>query len=411
MVQSTNETEETIETDQETEETQDQDQEQDENPLMISDEDFAKVLEESEAAAAAESEETDATEETEESEESEETKESEEETDTSKETEESDESEDDESEDTETDEEESDETEESDTKKEDESDEEDSAAADTTDTVDFKAEYEKIMAPFKANGTEMRVQSADDVRQLMQMGANYHKKMAALKPNLKIMKLLENNNLIQPDKINFLIDLHNKEPKAITQLLKDSNMDPQDIDMAEETGYKPTSREISDQEIAIDQVLDEIQDTPSYKRTLGIITKEWDQTSRTAFSTTPSLIQVLNEQVENGIFDQVMGQVTYQRSLGNLIGVSDFDAYKQMGDALATAGTLKIPGVPTNPNTPEKPTETKTTKAREIKRQKRKKAAGPTKTTKTPAAQTFNPFDLSDEEFEKMNSVHFRVKG
>ena len=409
MVQSTNETEETIETDQETEETQDQDQEQDENPLMISDEDFAKVLEESEAAAAAESEETDATEETEESEESEETKESEEETDTSKETEESDESEDDESEDTETDEEESDETEESDTKKEDESDEEDSA--DTTDTVDFKAEYEKIMAPFKANGTEMRVQSADDVRQLMQMGANYHKKMAALKPNLKIMKLLENNNLIQPDKINFLIDLHNKEPKAITQLLKDSNMDPQDIDMAEETGYKPTSREISDQEIAIDQVLDEIQDTPSYKRTLGIITKEWDQTSRTAFSTTPSLIQVLNEQVENGIFDQVMGQVTYQRSLGNLIGVSDFDAYKQMGDALATAGTLKIPGVPTNPNTPEKPTETKTTKAREIKRQKRKKAAGPTKTTKTPAAQTFNPFDLSDEEFEKMDSVHFRVKG
>ena len=81
--------------------------------------------------------------------------------------------------------------------------------------VDYKAEYEKLLAPFKANGTDMQAQSVEDAIQLMQMGAGFHKKIAALKPAMKQVKLLEKHGLLDEDKLNYLIDLANKKPEAI----------------------------------------------------------------------------------------------------------------------------------------------------------------------------------------------------
>src|SRR5690606_38757650 len=104
------------------------------------------------------------------------------------------------------------------------------AATEPVQPVDHKAIVDKLFAPFKANGKEMVVDNVDDAVALMQMGANYNKKMAALKPNLKLLKLLENNNLLSEEKIGFLIDLDKKNPAAIGKLLKDSGIDPLDVD-------------------------------------------------------------------------------------------------------------------------------------------------------------------------------------
>lgn len=43
--------------------------------------------------------------------------------------------------------------------------------------VDYKAGYEQIMALTKANGKTMQVKSVEEAIQLMQMGANYTRKM------------------------------------------------------------------------------------------------------------------------------------------------------------------------------------------------------------------------------------------
>ena len=44
----------------------------------------------------------------------------------------------------------------------------------------MKEVYNKVFAPFRANGKEIQVKSVDDVISLMQMGANYNKKMASI---------------------------------------------------------------------------------------------------------------------------------------------------------------------------------------------------------------------------------------
>ena len=70
------------------------------------------------------------------------------------------------------------------------------------DARDYKAELGRVLSPIKANGREIQVSSVDDAIQLMQMGANYHKKMAALKPNLAVLKMLEQHGLLDQEKLS-----------------------------------------------------------------------------------------------------------------------------------------------------------------------------------------------------------------
>ena len=271
--------------------------------------------------------------------------------------------------------------------------------------VDYKAEYERLMAPFNANGIEMKPKSIEDVVRLMQMGANYHKKMAGLKPSMKVLKLLEKNDLLDQDKLNFLIDLNSKNPAAITKLLKESGMDPLDINVQEETGYQPTPRNVSDTEIDLDSVLDAIKDTPTYSKTLNVITKVWDDASRSVVAGMPNIISVINGHIADGTYDKVMGAVVYERSLGNLQGVSDLEAYKQTGDKLQALGQLGSPQATHNSGVPARvtPVKPKVNSKDENVRQAQKKAASPTQNVGKAAATTFNPLEMSDEDIEKFD--------
>lgn len=277
------------------------------------------------------------------------------------------------------------------------------------EAIDYKAEYEKMLAPFKANGSEMTVKNGEDARTMMQMGANYHKNMAALKPQKKILKLLEKNGLMDQSQLNYLIDLNNKNPEAITKLLKDSGMDPLDIveDVKKDSNYSPTQREVSDTEMALEGVLEDIRSTPTYSRTLNIITKEWDDTSCDALATTPNIIKTINGHVESGIFDKVTEAVAYERSLGRLSGVNDFEAYKQMGDVLEQAGAFSQPTESEPKTAIIKKTESSS--KTELERIAKKKGAAPVKIVKAPATTKHkDPLDMSDEDFAKLDKKLFR---
>ena len=92
--------------------------------------------------------------------------------------------------------------------------------------IDYEEAYKRIMAPFKASKRMMQVDNIDDAIALMQKGADYHSKMKTLSPNLKVVSMLEKEGLLKQDKLNNLIDLAKKDPKAIAQLIKDSGIDP-----------------------------------------------------------------------------------------------------------------------------------------------------------------------------------------
>ena len=278
--------------------------------------------------------------------------------------------------------------------------------------IDFEAEYKRLLAPFKANGRDIAVKSVDDAIVLMQMGANYNKKMAALKPNLKLMKLLENNGLLSEDKIGFLIDLEKKNPAAINKLVKDSGIDPMDLDAEKASGYKQTAYTVDDREIELDTVLDEIQGTPSYNRTLEIVSTKWDAASKQVIAGSPQLLKVINGHVESGIYDLISKELESERLFGRLNGLSDIEAYRQVGDALHAKGAFNslAQGSSQNQQKPATPPVVVTPKPKveDDKLKDKRRAASSTK----PAAPTstpkdFNPLAMSDEEFNKLVNKQF----
>lgn len=276
-----------------------------------------------------------------------------------------------------------------------------------SDKVDFEVEYKKLMAPFKANGTEITPKSPEDAVRLMQMGANYHKKMAGMKPAMRALKTLQNNGLLDDGKLDYLIELHQGKPEAITKLLKDSKVDPLDMDLEAETTYTPANYSATDAEVELDSVLDSIQDSPSYNKTINVITKEWDKASRDQIRTDPKIISAINEHIGSGVYDTVKSAVDYERSMGRLTDVSYLEAYKAVGNKLEKEGAFAQPTgtPPSNPQAAVTPPVQKPDPEKERKRKAQKKAAGPTgsssRVSKLP--KDFNPLEMSDEEFAKFD--------
>jgi len=278
----------------------------------------------------------------------------------------------------------------------------------------YEAEYKKLLAPFKANGRDIQVKSVDEAVTLMQMGANYNKKMAALKPNLKLMKLLENNGFLSEDKISFLIDLGNKNPQAINKLVKDSGIDPMDFDAEKASAYKQTAYTVDDREIELDTVLDDLQTTPTYNRTLEIVSNKWDAASKQVVAGNPQLLRVINDHVANGIYDRITKELESERMFGRLSGMSDIEAYRQVGDQLHAKGAFNsmLQGssqdtqqqAPANVVVQPKPKQVDDDKLKDKKR-----AASSTKPAglASKVAADFDPLALSDEEFSKLVNKRF----
>lgn len=271
--------------------------------------------------------------------------------------------------------------------------------------VEAKAMLDKLFTPFTANGKEIKVDNVDDAVRLMQMGAGFNKKMATLKPHLKIVKLLENNGLLDQDKLNHLIDLSKGDPGAISKLLADSNTDP--LNLKPGTDYKPTSYTVDDSQMELDSVVDELRGSPYFTKTLEVVVDKWDTSSKEILVSNPEVIRVLHDQMSNGIYDQVTARVDYLRTLGHLKGLSDLAAYKQVGDDMDARKLFKHQAAEQAPANPV--STVPGVKANESNLKGRKLAASPTKASpgKKSDLGDFNPLTATDEEIANMSIDKF----
>lgn len=290
----------------------------------------------------------------------------------------------------------------------DKSDEKETESEEVPETapVNYEEEYKKLTAPFRANGKEIQVKSADDAIALMQMGANYNKKMAALKPNLKLLKLLENNGLLSEEKLSFLIDLDKKNPDAISKLIKDSGIDPLDMDVSK-SEYKPKTYTVDDRELELDAVLEKIQDTPTYARTIDVVSTKWDGPSKQVIAQHPQVLEVINDHIDRGIYDLITAEMERERLFGRLSGMSDIDAYRAVGDAMNARGAfahLAQPAQQPAPATVREPVPAKPKAEDPAIRAKKLAASSPKAAAPVKADSDFNPLALSDDEFSKIGN-------
>ncbi len=264
----------------------------------------------------------------------------------------------------------------------------------SNEKIDYKRLYEEILNPFKANGKQIELQSIEEVKQLMQMGANYTKKMQDIAPYRKIISMLENNQLLDENKINYLIDLEKKNPQAITKLLKDSEIDPLEIDTSTESTYNPTNYKVSDEEELFKSTLDELSATDHGRTTISVINTEWDSASKEQLWKYPQMMSVIDHQRETGEYQQILQEVERAKILGRIPpNMSFLDAYVAVGNEIQ--GRDRV----TQPNVAPVATRVATPKPQVVNNQSAKAASTP-KSSPTKAS-IVNPLALSDDEFMK----------
>lgn len=273
---------------------------------------------------------------------------------------------------------------------------------------DYKAGYEQLMAPFKANGKMITPRSPEEAISLMQMGANYTRKMQELQPYRKVMLMLENNGLMDEGKLSYLIDLDKKNPEAIKKLVKEAGIDPLDINPEEEVNYQAGNHRVSDAEAAFATELDDLKSTPEGQATLGVIAQTWDEASKEALFENRGLLQTIQSQRENGMYEIIANEIHRLQMLGQIpTGTPFIQAYNNVGNQLAQQGAFNqlirkpepakpvvTAPVATRVVTP-KPTVTHSEQA---------SAASPSRAAPRKVEQFINPLAMSDEDFAKLPS-------
>ena len=270
---------------------------------------------------------------------------------------------------------------------------EDTKEETATDTIDYKAVYDSIFKPFKANGKTIAPRNAEDVISLMQMGANYTKKMQLMAPMKRAVESL-NKAGINEEELNFLIDIHNGDKEAIKNLLKKNEIDPIDLDI-EDTKYIPKNNIASDADVEFSETLMDIES--SLPKIQEILNKTWDSKSKQLVLKDPQLMRALHQEIEMGRFDEVQQRLEIEKTFGRYKGVSDIEAYidlvTKMVNEKARTPVAETKHVDKQPETTTKSIPDKT-KAAPVR--SKPKNQGSTLTAK-------DLFSMSEEEFNKLS--------
>lgn len=257
--------------------------------------------------------------------------------------------------------------------------------------VDYKSIYEQVFKPFKANGKEITPKSVEDIISLMQMGANYTKKMQLMAPMKKVVQSLDNAK-IDEQELNFLIDVSKGDKEAIKQLLIKHKIDPLEIDLDDDNTYSPRNNIASDEDVEFNDTLMDIHD--SLPKIQEILNNTWDDNSKKAILKDPRLMRALHEEVQMGRFDEVQKRLEAEKTFGRYRGVSDVNAYIDL------VSKMEQERMKTKVQ-PETPIRTESTK-----KIPDKSKAAPTKGKTSKSSSSLTAKDLlsmSDDEFNKLS--------
>lgn len=222
--------------------------------------------------------------------------------------------------------------------------EEDEEAVNEADQF-FKA----VTQPFKANGREMSVKTPEEAIKLMQMGANYAKRMSELKPNMQVIKTLDNAKLLDHDKINYMVDLMNGDQKAIMKLLHETKFDIDTVEDLESQSqdYQASNKIVPTQAIELDEVIANNQGDEDFTRVMTDV-RSWDDSALNKMAEEPQVLNHLTQHQKKGIYSKVVNELTRLRTLNDasVTGLDDLDAYIKVGDMLDKQGAFADQATP-----------------------------------------------------------------
>ena len=99
----------------------------------------------------------------------------------------------------------------------------------TGEEVDYKTFYETLTKPIKAAGREITIKNPEDIIRMVQMGADYTRKMQDLKPDRATIRMLKENGISKED-LEQLIDIKKGNKVALAKWLKEYDVDTYSVE-------------------------------------------------------------------------------------------------------------------------------------------------------------------------------------
>lgn len=268
--------------------------------------------------------------------------------------------------------------------------------------------YELYNQPIKANGRTYENLTAEQKITLIQKGLNYDQKMTSMKPGSKMLKFLGDNNIDSLDDLQKMLDLRDKNPDAIKQLVQDSGLDI-DSENLGEFKYKPTeAKEVSDAEVRYSDAVDDIMYMEKGKEALDIALNKqseggWDAESQSHLFGNPETLYQIQEDMVSGKFEEVSVALDVERATNPKIRrMSDLQAYATIAQAIEAKEKSGSNGEKQRVE-PEAPRA----KVR-LKKVSNKANAGIQKTgSRQQVEQRINPLTMSNEEWSEFRKDRY----
>lgn len=276
-----------------------------------------------------------------------------------------------------------------------------------TDTAKVASDfYAEITKPFKADGKDFQVKTAAEAIRLMQMGANYSRRMQEMKPLKAMDAVLKEHGLDDPSKLAQLIDIQKGDPAAIQKLLKEKGIDPLDIDVSKDTTYAAKPYTADEKTMNFQEAINTTLEAPGGKELIADMHGKWDEKSKDALYEHPQIFENMLAQKSAGDYDKINAEVERQRVLGYLTDVPFLQAYTSVSDAMENLGLLST-AKKTTPAVQPAPIDTGTRKAAEPKTPAPNPnlSSTPPKAAPSPAVKPETDYSaLSDEDFLKLGA-------
>lgn len=223
-------------------------------------------------------------------------------------------------------------------------DDADEADPEKTEDVDYKTQYEELVASskqareffekvsgvdIKANGKMTKsFTDPDKILQSQSMMYNYSDKMAGFKKYRPYMGPLKDRGMLEDSsKFDLAMSLIDGDKDALKKHIQDLGIDPIELDM-DEINYTAESKTSSRELLEIEDALDVASNYGVKDRVFDTVMKEWDDGSYGEFTKNPAIQHDLAQQMSNGVYDTVMDRVRQTAVLDSrFAGMRALDQY------------------------------------------------------------------------------------
>lgn len=269
--------------------------------------------------------------------------------------------------------------------------------------IDYKAFYDEVTAPIRADGRDFTIKSSSDLRNLVSKGLDYTQKTQQIAPYRKTLAFLRDNNALDDTKLSYMVDLLNKDEKAVKQLIREMTAEPKeegkqklelyDLDPEQEDESQryhfQNKNTITDEQLNFRETFDEVNASEGGNAFLNKINQKFDSSSLDYLYQNPQAIKLLYQADRAGQFDQIMDKMQYN----DMIHPENIQIDNTITRFMKTGQSM--PEIfPQN----QQPTQQQVVQQRQ--QQNRVKSASIPRASGGKSRNFVDPLDMSDEEFK-----------